>query len=326
VLVNHSPPQSEWGRHAVSDVALEGVAAVVSVSELAVDTLPECRRSDPDSSVIWNAVDPSRLEPSRSRAAMRASWGVPEDTLVVGYYGRLSAEKRPDVLPSLAMALPSRFHVVAIGDGSNRDAVEAEAQKLGAANLHLPGRDPDAGSVLAAYDWLISPSEFESFGLSIAEALWEGLPVVSTPTGLPAVVPGLARMVGPMASGVEFALAITADEADATGRQARVASARDFARQRLAPDRLGREYGELFASLTRPKSPAVANATPRPRPRPSNGLDKVVACPDRGPVLPHSLQPEGCRCGELSECRAGRGKISGRVTLKDCLACVNSRN
>jgi hypothetical protein len=49
--------------------------------------------------------------------------------------------------------------------------------------------------------------------------------------------------------------------------------------------------------------------------------DAVNACPHRGPVLPVSMQPEGCGCGELSECRAGKGKVAGRVSLRDCLAC-----
>lgn len=51
-------------------------------------------------------------------------------------------------------------------------------------------------------------------------------------------------------------------------------------------------------------------------------LARVRECPDRGGVLPVPLQPEGCgRCGELSECRAGKGSVPGRVTLRECLEC-----
>jgi hypothetical protein len=57
----------------------------------------------------------------------------------------------------------------------------------------------------------------------------------------------------------------------------------------------------------------------------SSALGAVSACPHRGPVLPVSLQPE-CGCSELSECRAGRGLVPGRVTLLDCLACVLRRS
>jgi hypothetical protein len=50
--------------------------------------------------------------------------------------------------------------------------------------------------------------------------------------------------------------------------------------------------------------------------------DAVNACVWRGSVLPISLQDDcGCLGKELTECRAGRGTVAGRVTLRDCLNC-----
>ncbi len=51
-------------------------------------------------------------------------------------------------------------------------------------------------------------------------------------------------------------------------------------------------------------------------------LANVAACPQRGRILPHTLQPE-CGCAELTECLAGRGHHPGRVTVRDCVACVS---
>lgn len=67
---------------------------------------------------------------------------------------------------------------------------------------------------------------------------------------------------------------------------------------------------------------ANGDARPLPPPGPERAalLARVAACPDRGPVLPVGLQPD-CRCAELSECRAGRGAVPGRVALGDCLQC-----
>lgn len=54
--------------------------------------------------------------------------------------------------------------------------------------------------------------------------------------------------------------------------------------------------------------------------------DAVVACGDRGAVLPISEQDDcGCRGRELTECRAGLGVPPGRVTLLECLDCQTSR-
>ncbi len=54
--------------------------------------------------------------------------------------------------------------------------------------------------------------------------------------------------------------------------------------------------------------------------------DAVLACPDRGSVLPISQQDDcGCRGRELTECRAGQGALPGRVTLAECFECRASR-
>jgi hypothetical protein len=50
-------------------------------------------------------------------------------------------------------------------------------------------------------------------------------------------------------------------------------------------------------------------------------LAAVAACPSRGAVLPHRLQPEGCGCGELSACASGRGKRPEGASLEDCVRC-----
>jgi hypothetical protein len=49
-------------------------------------------------------------------------------------------------------------------------------------------------------------------------------------------------------------------------------------------------------------------------------LAAVGSCPVRGMVLPVSAQSE-CGCGELAECRAGKGNVPGRVSMDDCLVC-----
>lgn len=75
-----------------------------------------------------------------------------------------------------------------------------------------------------------------------------------------------------------------------------------------------------MALLDASVAPGEAEA-PRTDPR----LLRVQACPWRGPTLPVSEQKEGCGCGgsELTQCKAGKGADPGKVTLGECLACVN---
>lgn len=67
---------------------------------------------------------------------------------------------------------------------------------------------------------------------------------------------------------------------------------------------------------------AAARMAATPTPGQAAVLARVSACPDRGGVLPISMQDPGCGCGELSECFRGKGKTPGKVGLRDCLACM----
>lgn len=53
-------------------------------------------------------------------------------------------------------------------------------------------------------------------------------------------------------------------------------------------------------------------------------LGRVASCPDRGDVLPHTRQREGCKGCELTRCHAGKGDPPGAVTLEQCVGCVTT--
>jgi glycosyltransferase involved in cell wall biosynthesis len=294
VWVAHCPAAGYAGQVPIPEGSVDRYAAV---SELALDAIPEGRRAS--SRVIWNAVDPGRLEPRRPRAEVRASWGIPGDAPVAGYLGRLSHEKGAAAMARLARELPEPWRVVVVGEGHQRAELQREAEVN--PRLRVVGPDPHPGDSLAAFDALCVPSRYESFGLTIAEGLWSGLPVVSTDCGLARLRPGLTYPIPFEPSGPDFARAVL--DAFASGPRP---GALDFAREQLAPARFAREWGSFLAS--------IGGAARKAR------LD---ACPHRGPVLPLSMQPScGCASKELSECRAGKGAAPGRVTLRDCLACV----
>lgn len=252
VAACHSPVDSPWG--VGRNARAEGVDRWVGVSELAVPAIPEAARESVPTSVIWNCVDADRLEVRRTRAEMRARWGVPGDAKVAGYLGRLSEEKDPHAMRRMVDHLPGDWHAALVGAGA--EAVDPHPR------LHLVGNDPAAGDVLNAFDVLVVPSKYESFGLTIAEGLWAGLPEVTTPVGIARMVPGLTREVPVGADGPTLAAAVLA--AHASGP---MPGSRDWARGRLAPDRFGREWTDLILDAARP--------TPRPGPHLADCGDDV---------------------------------------------------
>ena len=136
--------------------------------------------------------------------------------------------------------------------------------------------------------------------------MWRGVPTISTRVGIARLADGVTRPIPIGADGPTIARAPLEDLADADGTRAGVDRARDFARRHLAPDRFGREWADLV------ESPAESAAA------------WIGRCKYRGSILPLSQQADGCGCGgkELTERRAGKGKIAGRVMTADCLACV----
>jgi glycosyltransferase involved in cell wall biosynthesis len=249
VMACHFPGESPWGPG--TERLLESVDRFVAVSELAIDSTPPSVRDRLE--VIWNAVDADRLVIRRDRSTIRALWNVPLEAPVVGYIGRLSPEKDPDAMLRLAAELPEPWHVVIVGEGRERETLRRKVEQRGLTRVHLVGGDSSAGDVLNGFDALMVPSRYESFGLTLAEGLWAGVPVIATRSGLARLVPGLVREISVGASGLELREALFADLEDPKGTRQRVNQAQAFVHERLTLDRFGREWSELLVGLQRQK-------------------------------------------------------------------------
>ena len=247
VVACHFPAESPWGPGTES--LLDGAARFVAVSELAAESVPVGLRDRVE--VIWNAVHAARLHPKRGRDAMRDAWEVPREAPVVGFLGRLAPEKDPDAMLRLAEHLPDPWEVVLVGEGSERFRLEQEVRSRDLRRVHLVGGDAGIGDVLSGFDTLVVPSRYESFGLTLAEGLWAGVPVIATHCGLAKLRPGLVREVAIGDPGRGLAQAILADRFDPMGTSARIERALAFARTSLDLGRFGREWTDLILSTHR---------------------------------------------------------------------------
>lgn len=110
---------------------------------------------------------------------------TPEKGLKIISISRLVPGKRiADALKALARLRDDsvQFSYVAIGEGPERAALEQLAHQLGLDNqVAFPGAKPHAEVVkeLCAADILIHPSEWESFGIAVVEAMAAGVPVIA---------------------------------------------------------------------------------------------------------------------------------------------------
>ncbi|MBC2670413.1 glycosyltransferase family 4 protein [Novosphingobium piscinae] len=102
----------------------------------------------------------------------------------VGTLAGLRAVKNLPRLVRACAALPEAWHLVIVGEGPEREAIRAEALRLGIGHrLHLPGFVPDPASVVGLFDLFALSSDSEQFPISVVEAMAAGLPVVSPAVG-----------------------------------------------------------------------------------------------------------------------------------------------
>ncbi|HEX4510569.1 MAG TPA: glycosyltransferase [Burkholderiaceae bacterium] len=122
-----------------------------------------------------------------ARAAWHAELGLPPGAFVIGSVGRLVAVKNYGLLLracARAGLAARRVHVVLVGEGPERAALEAQAQGLGiAAHVHLVGHRNDVQRLLPAFDLFVLPSLSEGMSNTLLEALAAGVPAVASDVG-----------------------------------------------------------------------------------------------------------------------------------------------
>ena len=148
------------------------------------DTLVAHGASPAHATKTWRpAVDAELFHPRWRSAAMRSrlSGGHPEDPLLV-YVGRVGAEKNIGFLGAVLAANPAA-RLAIVGDGPARAELEAELGPTG--RVHFLGtlRGADLSAAYASGDVFVMPSETETLGFVVLEAMSSGLPVVAVRAG-----------------------------------------------------------------------------------------------------------------------------------------------
>ncbi|MCU4185412.1 glycosyltransferase family 1 protein [Acidiferrimicrobium sp. IK] len=125
-------------------------------------------------------VDLERWSPRIRSSALRRQLLGPGNEVLVGYSGRLAAEKRVGLLAHLR-GLP-RVKVVVVGDGPARSRLERQ----------LPGvtflgyrSGAELSRVVASLDVFVHTGPHETFCQAVQEALAAGVPVVAPASGGP---------------------------------------------------------------------------------------------------------------------------------------------
>lgn len=186
------PPRTRMFYANLARLGMKFADAVLSQSPEDIDTARRERICAPDKiSLLYNGIDVVRFDRNKlapeAIARRRAELGIPADSVVVGYVGRLVAEKGLRELFTAVAALRARhprLRLLLVGpfDEQKRDAISrATAAEFGIEDLCVfTGHRRDIPEHYALMDISVLPSHREGFPRTVMEASAMALPVVAT--------------------------------------------------------------------------------------------------------------------------------------------------
>jgi glycosyltransferase involved in cell wall biosynthesis len=248
--IKHSWLVSAYG--ALDRLVLRSYSAVVAVSEEVKQILLGSGVNSENIHLIRNGIDVA------SFANVPASLREHDNSRMIGWIGRLSHEKGPDIfIRAAALALtdnPSLLFIL-VGDGPLRADLETLTQELGiSTSIRFVGRREDMAAVYASMDLLVSSSRQEGLPMAILEGMASGVPWVATAVGdVPRLIKdgqnGLLVPAGDiegLASGI-LRLAGHHDICKQLGMAARQTVQEDYSTERMT-----KEYINLYEQLIAP--------------------------------------------------------------------------
>jgi len=184
--VHSSRIRSQEDRQVLRDLTPH-MDQLIAVSQMVERKLEDEGRTTAPVRRIYNGVDLSRYEQQEACCTLPEEYGMEPGSKLVGVVARLEPEKgHPTLLeawPRVLRAVPDAYLLI-VGEGSRREALEAQARELRIAHrVVFTGRRDDVPAVTAALDVAVLPSYREAQGLSVLEAMALSRPVVASNVG-----------------------------------------------------------------------------------------------------------------------------------------------
>ena len=168
---------------------------LVYVSQESMERLKKTGRAE--KVLIHNGIDLGEIPANPDRPALRRELRLSKGIPLIGAVGRLVPVKNLSSLLTAALILggkDKRVHVVIVGDGPERMALQKKRDGLGLTRrVVFLGHRHDIHQVIAGLDVLVMPSLHEGLPMTLLEAMALGVPVVASRVG------GIVEALGEMA-------------------------------------------------------------------------------------------------------------------------------
>lgn len=117
---------------------------------------------------------------------MRQKYNIPNNKPVIAFIGRLTSQKRPDLLIKLIGEINSTYsgyHFMIIGNGELKGTVEKLIADLKIANVTMVDYIKDLSEVYIFIDGILFVSAFEGLPIVVLEGLVKEIPILCTDVG-----------------------------------------------------------------------------------------------------------------------------------------------
>lgn len=136
---------------------------------------------------VWSrGIDTERFRPHVDKHEVLSAYGIDPGKFIILYVGRIAAEKNIDVFMNVIDALPQHIHenshIILAGDGP---LLPSLAEQYKRDNMTFTGyvQGKPLADLFAAADVFLFPSEHETFGNVVLEAMASGTPVIGAASG-----------------------------------------------------------------------------------------------------------------------------------------------
>lgn len=137
--------------------------------------------------VVANGIDVEHLVSVVDNEALRKSWNIPPEAVVIGTVGRLAQVKRQDLMLDVFQRVRGKIPgaiLLVVGDGPKRKELEQQAKQLGVYDaIRFAGFQSEPGPFLHLMSAFLLTSESEGMPMSLLEAWAVGVPAISFRVG-----------------------------------------------------------------------------------------------------------------------------------------------
>jgi glycosyltransferase involved in cell wall biosynthesis len=162
----------------------------ISISKYVHNSLP-INISNHNKTLVLNPFNTKKkYKKSESRRWLNELYGIPSNSVLLGYIGRLVDWKNLDFLINCFAEYSNKsdksLHLIIVGTGGDEyiSFLTALVDKLNINNIvTFAGFNADPSRVIAAFDLMVAPSNKEPFGRTLVESMIQKTPVLAARGG-----------------------------------------------------------------------------------------------------------------------------------------------